>query len=215
MTVLAFFIAIWVGIIWGRADRIVAWVGLYFFASFGANLMGTILIAMKLRDWVNVPGNLHNCIAVGVLSLIYIKALGGRWRGILKTIGPILFVLAVLNLLFWQGKLHNSYSYMTAGAMGLILGISYFYQLMRDLPTMAIQRLPIFWFNTSFLVYSSSTLLQFIFRDYLAEISWEILGMFHIFHNAVSLVSMGLILIGLYYAHIDLKRQSSRNVSIS
>jgi hypothetical protein len=124
-------------------------------------------------------------------------------------LGPTLVLLSLLNLLFWQGRSLNSYSYMVAGLLGLICSIGFFYQLMTDLPTMAIHRLPVFWFNTSFLVYSSSTLLQFIFRDYLAEMSWEILGMFQIFHNAVSLISMGLVLIGLYQVQIDLKPQSS------
>lgn len=203
MTALALVIAIWAGRLFRAPGRIVVWVGVYFFASFLASLTGSILIWMKMTAWVNAPGHLHNCIAIAMLTLLYIEVLPPGWKVVLKKLGPTLVILALLNLLVGQGREVNSYSYIAAGLLGLICGIGFCYQLMVDLPALAIHRLPIFWFNTSFLIYNSSTLLQFIFRDYLADISWEILTMFVIFHNAVSLISMSLILVGLYYASAE------------
>jgi len=57
-----------------------------------------------------------------------------------------------------------------------------------------------FWFNTAFLLNHSGTIMLFIFKGYLDENSWEVLAVFWIFHNGISLLQMLLILAGIYYA---------------
>ena len=42
--------------------------------------------------------------------------------------------------------------------------------------------------------------MLFIFKGYLDKNSWEVLAVFWIFHNGLSLLHMLLILVGIYYA---------------
>jgi hypothetical protein len=81
-----------------------------------------------------------------------------------------------------------------------IFSLLFFYKLMRELPTVHIQRLPIFWINAGVLIYYSGTLLLWIFTDYLIRVFNQDYVYFMIFHNFLTIIKYLFFAIGLWQA---------------
>ena len=69
---------------------------------------------------------------------------------------------------------------------------------MKDLPTVEVFRLPIFWVNVAVLVYFSGNLFVFMLSDYLVTVLKDNLIVYWSFHNFLSIVKNILLAIGFY-----------------
>lgn len=209
MTVLAFIISIWVVLFFRKMSGTLCWIGLLFFISGAANLTSTLLLFWKKIPAINIPSALYILAAIVLLGIIYAYEVGGRFRKPVLTLAGLSGAFAAANLIWLQGTGFNSYSYSVNAFMVLGYGVLYFSKLMNDLPLVQIHRLPMFWFNSAFLIYHASTIVVFIFRVYLAGNSWETLAGFQIFHNSIGIIHMVLVMIGLGYAMAERNMRSN------
>jgi hypothetical protein len=123
-----------------------------------------------------------------ILFVIYYHALHYQRRlNVFAGLGLIFLLLFFTNLLFIQQEGINTYTKLYAAFVFILLSIGYFYQLMKDLPTLHLQRLPMFWINTAVLVYFSGNFFLFLMSDYLVKVLHEDLMIYWSFHNFLNI----------------------------
>jgi membrane protein insertase Oxa1/YidC/SpoIIIJ len=70
---------------------------------------------------------------------------------------------------------------------------------MVKLPTMHLQRMPMFWINSGFLMYAAGAMFLFAFTTYLTQVLKDNLLVYWSFHNILSIISQLIIMVGLIY----------------
>lgn len=127
---------------------------------------GLSLIFIRYSINTHPIGNFYLFVQFSLLYYLFYLRLNSlrvlRWVSILFGIGY------TMNLIFFQGFLRfNSYS--NVGACILIIGmsLSYFYMLVKEMPTPYINRLPFLWIAFAALTYYGGNLFLFLLGDYL------------------------------------------------
>jgi hypothetical protein len=81
---------------------------------------------------------------------------------------------------------------------------------MIELPSMHLQRMPMFWFNSAFLIYYAGALVLFVFTSYIINVLKQDLVTYWIFHNCLSICEHFLVLTGLYYDLSSIKKNDAK-----
>lgn len=123
----------------------------------------------------------------------------------------VVFVLAFANLYFVQKTSINSYAYVLRAAILICYSLWYFYVLIRDLPSLYVHQMPMFWFNSAFLVMSAGAFFLFAFTSYLINVLRNDLLIYWSFHNILSILEHIIIMIGLYYDFRQFKAGSPKS----
>ena len=108
--------------------------------------------------------------------------------------GMCFFIFALINLFFFQKTTPNSYSYIFHSAILIIYCLFYFYVLMRDLPSLYVHHLPMFWFNSAFLIFYAGTFFLFSFTSYLINVLKNNMLIYWSFHNILSIIEHLIVL---------------------
>ncbi|MHA7056738.1 hypothetical protein ACWGOQ_0005925 [Aquimarina sp. M1] len=102
-----------------------------------------------------------------VLSKIYSKLF-------FSIISVAFTVFAVINMLFFQNlNTFNSNVTTLLGILVIFLALSYFYTLLKEIEYSALERNPMFWINSGFLIYFSSNLILFFINNNMFKGSTE------------------------------------------
>ena len=144
---------------------------------FGGVSLGTLILQFVFILWIHVPrGNniVYNWYilfeVVCLLLIFYAISVTKRTR-IILLISSLLFSFAWLADVSVHGfKEINSFARAFGSIVLIGASISYFYQLMRDLPTERIYKFPMFWFVTGVLVYNSGAFIFFVLLEYLIKV---------------------------------------------
>ena len=91
-----------------------------------------------------------------------------------------------LHQSIWFNHLHFLLSAVLSTGCSLIL------------PVQELQRLPMFWYVTSNLVYNAGTLFLLLFTTYLVEVLHNDLLIYWSFHNILDIIQDLLIMLGLW-----------------
>src|SRR5688572_20561107 len=187
---------------WER-DTVVKLIGLFFLISCVCNCAQYLCLKLGVA-LVNQVATAYVFLTIIVGTWLYDLILGQRFRWRLLIISSIAFGWVLIVVFFIQNSGENTtYISLAAAFLWLMYSIVYFYRLMQDMPTIHLHRLPAFWFNSSFLIYSSGTIVLFASHDYLIRVQVS----FWAFHNFVFILSQLIVLIGLYY---DLKNANPK-----
>ena len=179
---------------------IVRLLGFNFLMGFMANVSSYLMIRLgTFRGFSNIPGVCYSIISITLLSYIYWIILFGRkkiWFSV--TIG--LFTLfTVLNFYYVQKTSPNTNSLVLSAGILICYSLWYFYTLIRDLPSLHVHQLPMFWFNSALLLLNAGTFFLFSFTSYLINVLKSDLITYWSFHNMMSIFAHLLVLVGLYY----------------
>jgi len=202
-TILSALVAIVSFVKFKSRDIVIRLIGLVFLVSFLANISALLFGKFPwLREFVNIPYVAYLLISFVVLSKVYRMNLGPVNRIWYVVAIVVFFSFAGVNLFFIQKTAPNSYTNILHSGMLIIYSLLYFYVLMRDLPSLYIHHIPMFWFNAGILIFHAGTFFLFSFLSYLVNIRKDDLIAYWSFHNMLSIIEHLIILIGLYY---DLK----------
>ena len=179
-------------------EKIIRFIGLLFLCSFLCNL-ATIITAQG-----NVIGSIYIILLVVIIGLIYNHATAGKYRNQFLIISVVFTVFAVCNLLFFQKSQINSYSKLIGSFIIIVYCVFYFYKLMKELPTVHLQRLPMFWFNSAFLLFHAGTFFLFAFTNYLVHVMNNDLLTYWSFHNVLLIIQQLIVLVGVWYSFKNL-----------
>jgi hypothetical protein len=174
-------------------------IGFIFLFGCLTNIAAWLLVKTDtFRQFTNVPGIIHVVIAFCLYSLIYFTALHKKASGAVS-IAVAFTMLALINLFFVQKLERNSYTYLLHSAILIVYSLLYFYRLMKDLPSLYLHRIPMFWFNAGVLIFHSGTFFLVAFTSYLVNVMKDNLLIYWSFHNVFSIIEHFIFLIGLYY----------------
>jgi len=180
--------------------------GFTLITSVAGDFSSVLLKTLKLN--VNYAPTLY-CIAVfPIISGIYYNALGRQHKKIFIW-ASILFVLfAIRNMLFVQQTAINSYTLILESIVVIIYSLYYFYWLLKELPTAQLQRLPMFWINSAYIIYFSGNLFLFVFTSYLVNVLNNNLLVYWTLHNVLGIIEGLMIIVALWMDLRNIKSPS-------
>jgi hypothetical protein len=190
-------------------SSIVKLIGFIFLTGFLANAASFGMVTIKtMRIFVNASYPIYLIIGLALYSRIYYVILhkkNPKWFVLAATTFTI---FALINLFFVQKTAPTSYSYIFFSAIIIIFCLLYFYVLIRDLPSLYVHHLPMFWFNSALLVFHAGTFFLFSFQSYLINVLKNSMLVYWSFHNMLSIIEHFIVLVGLYY---DLRLLKSKS----
>ena len=112
----------------------------------------------------------------------------------------IFLVFALINMSSIQGlKGINSYTFTFRGIALIVMSLTYFYVLIKELPTETITKLPMFWINTAILIYYSGTFFHYLLFDYLANVlKGDVVNTYTI-KNSLGIIYYLILAVGLWH----------------
>jgi hypothetical protein len=193
-------------------DEIIKLIGLVFLVSCLANVGAYMLVKTQtFRAYINIPYPIYSIISLCLYSRLYFVLLHKKKAGVFILVAAAFVVFALINIFFIQTTAKNSYTLFLHSFILIVYCLLYFYTLMKDLPSLHLHHLPMFWFNTGLLIFHAGTLFLFSFTAYLVNVLKNNLIVYSSFHNALSIIEHLIFLVGLYY---DLKFHSSKRVHL-
>jgi len=204
-TAFSAFVAVFALLYFGKRSVLIKLIGLTFLIGCISNTTALIVYKVfKLNQ--NILQSIYWIINFCMITLIFYHGLNKRNKNTYFFLAGIVIMFSILNLLFIQKGQINSYSNTLMAIVIIIYAVHYFYRIMIDLPTANIHQLPMFWFNSGFLVYNAGTLFLYVFTDYLVNVLNNNLLLYWGFHNILNIIMHVIVLIGLW---IDLRNIKS------
>lgn len=116
------------------------------------------------------------------------------WRAVSLSFLAIFLVYSFINITFYEGlQLFNSNQRYIEGLMIIFMCAGYFISLMRRPIHRYLEKQPMFWLTSGFLIYFSGTLYLFLFSKELMAINdfqyWEIHAVLNIGLNTIYVVA--------------------------
>lgn len=131
-------------------------------------------------------------ILIGWMYQLYLHKLYSRY--VIPVIIVAFSLFSIINSVFIQSIFtFNSHARAIENLLIIILALSYFYKMLKELKVRYLEKHPMFWINSGILIYFSGSLFLFIFSNYgiidksIARLTW----IFHAFLN---------IFINIFYA---------------
>ncbi len=174
-------------------------IGLTFLLGFLANATAFILFHVEQGSFLNIVFSIYDLVEECLISLIFYYALNRRYGKWFLIISLCFLVFAITNLFWFQKQEISSYNKFFSSFIIINYCIFYFYRLMIELPSTHLQRMPMFWFNSAFLIYYAGALILFISTSYIINVLKHDLISYWVFHNLLNIVEHLIVLIGLYY----------------
>lgn len=191
-----------------QRNLVVKLIGILYALSFVCNVTSMSVHNTEWNDYINLPGAIFNIAFVVICAIIYNHAFNKRYQLLFICVTAAFLIGATLNLLLLQKLKIDSFTKFSGSFLIIVFATVYFYRLIVEMPTMHLHRLPMFWFNSGFLLFHSGALFLFAFTDYLVHVLADNLMVYWSFHNFLFLVMDLLILIGIRYDRLATSRQS-------
>ena len=144
------------------------------------------------------------------MALIYNHATAGKFYKLFSGITVIYLIFGISNFLFFQKTGIASYTKLFSSLIIIFYAIIYFYRLMVELPAVHLHHLPMFWFNSGFLLYYAGSVFLFAFMSYLVHVLNDDLLIYGSFHNVLNIIQEFIIIIGVAF---DLRQRNYSGLS--
>jgi hypothetical protein len=160
-------------------------------------------IAAQGLHWIglnpNISGNIYTLLSTFVITFFFYQAI--QWdsfRRPLIFINIIYFVFALFNLFFIQKSGPNSYADTFQSIIIIVLSITFFFKLLKELPTFQVQKDPLFWVVSGFLFsYAGKLVIQSV-THYLIHVAKDNLIIVWTMHNFLTIIGSLVITYGVY-----------------
>lgn len=146
---------------------------LFFLVLSGLVAEGAARILTKSGPTSYPVFHIYALVEYTLLALIYSELFNKRKSRIYLRIS-ILVVLAfgVVNVSFFQGwhELNTNVTIVISSVL-IVLAITFFFRMLNEMRYHRIERSSVFWINNGVIIYFSSSLLLFVFSNWLVELS--------------------------------------------
>ena len=181
-------------------------IGIIFFAGFLSNLSSWVLTRTGIfREFSNLPGIFYFVICSALYSYLYVVELFRKRALLVIVITASSAIIAFINFYHFQKTSVNSNVFVIYAGILMVYSLWYFYVLMRDLPSLHVHQMPMFWFNSAFLVLGAGTFVLYAFTSYLIHVLRDDMITYWSIHNMLSIFAHLIVFIGLYYDFKQLK----------
>ncbi len=179
---------------------IVRLIGFNSLVGLMANVSSWLLIQSEsFRAYSNSPAVVYFVVSMTILSYLYLVILINKKIVWFISVTAALTVLAFVNFYYIQKTAVNSNIYVVYAGALICYSLWYFYVLIRDLPSLYVYQMPMFWFNSAFLISGAGTFFLFSFTSYLINVLKNDLITYWSFHNMLSIFAYMIVLVGLFY----------------
>jgi hypothetical protein len=186
---------------------------------FYIKLLGFTLIASVLGDLssyalrsfgvrVNYGASVYYILVFPLISLLYFHSLRKRNAWFFITISILYVLFGLVNLSFIQQSDINSYTLILMSVIVIIYSLYYFYWLLREIPTSQLQRLPMFWVNSAYIIFFSVNLFLFVFTSHLVHVLNNNLLVYWTLHNVLGIIEGLMIIVALWMDLRNIKSHS-------
>jgi len=177
---------------------------------FAYSVLSTVVSMSLPGPYNNIPGSLYDFVLFIVITQVYNFTTEKRYWKAYGAITLIFVICGIANLFFVQHSAIASNNKLMSSLIIISYSIFYFYRLIVEMPSAHVHRLPMFWFNSAFLLYHSGTIFLFAFTSYLISVMKDDLWYYWIFHNALCVIEYCIILVGVFY---DIRQISTGRVA--
>ncbi|MFN0216172.1 MAG: hypothetical protein ACKVT2_18085 [Saprospiraceae bacterium] len=116
-------------------------------------------------------------------------------------LGLVFLVLSGFNSMFIQAiDSFNTYARSLEGFLTILLCLTWCYQTLVEMKIRQLEKDPVFWVNTGFLLYFSGTVLLFAFSNYIVDLNRALNLYIWAFHALFSILLYLFITVGLWVA---------------
>jgi len=134
--------------------------------------------------------HIYALLEFSFLSIIYGELFGARQIKRLLYLGiPLLWLFGILNLVFWQDlQSPNTNVTTTTSILLILISVFYFFWILSKMKIKKLESSSGFWINIAVFAYFCSSLMLFVFGDWLAAFSVEYtinVWVIHVFFNTV------------------------------
>lgn len=178
----------------GNAITLIKSICIFFLLGLCGDIAGEILFRFKIY---NYNYSAYLILVLPLISWIYYCQLNRPDIKIFVFINSVYILFAGINVLFIQKGSINSYSAIFLSTIVLAYALYYFYWLIQKLPAMHLQRLPMFWINSAFILYYSGNFLLFVFTAYLVNVLNNNLIMYWTLHNLLGITECIMLIIAV------------------
>jgi len=169
--------------------------GFSLIASVGGDMISGLLKGIANP---NYGATAYYIIIFPIISAIFYQAVGKRYRDIFLFLSVTMVLFALINVLFIQKEKINSYTLIAQSIIIICYSLYYFYWLLQELPTSQLQRLPMFWINSAYIIYFSGNLFLFVFTSYLVNVLNNDLLVYWTLHNVLGIIEGTMIIVALW-----------------
>jgi hypothetical protein len=181
-------------------DVIVRLMGFVFLTGALANTAAYLLVKSgTFRGYSNLAPSVYLMISLCLFSRIYFILLGKKNAPVFQAVSIAFVCFSSFNIFFLQGTQINSYSRIFYAAIVIVYCLLYFYVLMKDLPSLYLHTLPMFWFNSALLIFHAGAFFLFSFQDYLVNVLKNDMVTYGSFQTMLSIVEHIIFIVGLGY----------------
>lgn len=192
---------------------IVRLLGFIFLTGFLANMCSWLMTRTRIFvGFSNVPSAICIVITIVLVSYVYIVILFKQNSLWVSVVAIAILTFAFLNFYFIQRTSVNSNLMVIHSSIFICYSLWYFYVLIRDLPSLNVHEMPMFWFNSAFLVLGAGTFVLYTFTSYLIHVLRNDMITYWSIHNMLSIFAHLIVLIGLYYDFRQLKIRETHSV---
>ena len=192
-------------------SSVVRVMGFIFLVGFLANISSWLFTRTGVfREFSNLPSIFYFVISIGLFSYLYIVILFRKSLLLVIIITTASAIIAFFNFYHVQKTSVNSNVFVIYAGMLISYSLCYFYVLMRDLPSLHVHQMPMFWFNSAFLVLGAGTFVLYAFTSYLIHVLQDNMVTYWSIHNILSILAHLIVLIGLYFDLRQLKNHQMR-----
>jgi hypothetical protein len=166
------------------------------------SLIADLLSLLLLRQSINNYFILNLYLIVQFSLLIWLFRVQFTRQFFFDFVHIVFLLFALVNLIFWQGFwVLNSGTNVTACLILIIVCLLYFYKLLKELPTLNIQNLPMFWVSFGVLTYYAGNFFLFLVNNYLDHNNDGPHRHVWILHNLLNVVKNTLFAIALWQSY--------------
>ncbi|HYF67878.1 MAG TPA: hypothetical protein VD884_07075 [Ohtaekwangia sp.] len=174
--------------------------------SLSCDLISILIILDVFGGDPNIGGNLYTLGDVLSYSPFFYFAIG--WKPLQKyfiaiNIGYLIFVIC--NFMWWQKNAINSYSDSLFVILIVFFCLTYYYKLLRELPTEDLFHMPLFWIISAMFVGLSGKLVLYSIIEYLMGHMGDNLLILFIIHNSITIIQNLMYLWGAWLQYKIIK----------
>ena len=181
-----------------------------FIADQAVLILGKLhLNGYKVNAYYNIPPVIWSLCNIPLLAAAYYFLMDKKYKLLFILAAGLSAIVTSSNVLLYQKGAFNSYSIVFQAMIVIDFCVVYFYKLLQELPEQHIHKLPMFWINSGLLIFYSGTFILYTFTSYLTEVLKNDMITYWSFHNILRIFLQLLILVGLYYDLMRLKKINS------
>jgi hypothetical protein len=192
-----------------RQPEFMKWLAIILILSVTFDFGGRLIYLLSLGN-PNVSGNTHVLISTCIMSVFFYKVI--KWKSLITPlwiINIIYISFGLTNRMFFQKAEINSYSYIFSSIVIISISLTFFYKLLKELPTQQLHKMPLFWIISGFFFSFAGKLVVYTVTQYLVTYLGDNLIFVWSFHILLTIIANLLIAYGTWLNYKQIPKFTS------